>query len=113
MLKHDKRAIITAVFHAQRRGGLVSPVNERDASVLIERQHLEPALGEGVVPENFNFGGISGAPLFHDLSGVIVAGPNVVGDPDERIEGFDLLAARRSRFIWPDGFLDRDLWTSL
>jgi hypothetical protein len=114
---------IAVEFGAVCGTGLVSAINERDVSVLIDRQHLEPALGEGVVPENFNFGGISGAPLFHvfmtkgglfmnDLSGVIVAGPNVVGDPDERIEGFDLLAARRSRFIRADGFLDRGLWTS-
>jgi len=42
--------------------GLVSSISNRNVSTLLEREYLEPALGEGVVPENYNFGGISGGP---------------------------------------------------
>ncbi|MCK1339802.1 hypothetical protein IVB38_28320 [Bradyrhizobium sp. 38] len=67
--------------------GLVSSVNDREVSTLLEREYLEPVLGEGMVPEDYNFGGISGGPLIYNvltdhqllvnaLGGVIVAGPN-------------------------------------
>jgi len=38
--------------------GLVSSVNDREISTLLEREYLEPVLGEGIVPEDYNFGGI-------------------------------------------------------
>ena len=101
--------------------GLVSSVNEREISTLLERDHLEPVLGEGIVPENYNFGGISGGPLIYNvltqghllvnaLGGVIVAGPNPSIDCGESIPGFELFQARRADFIRSDGSLDRDLW---
>jgi len=34
-----------------------------DVSSQIEREYLIPVLGEGLPPENFNFGGISGGPM--------------------------------------------------
>jgi hypothetical protein len=67
--------------------GLVSSTNDREISTLLERDYLELVLGEGIVPENYNFGGISGGLLIYNvltqgqllvnaLGGVIVAGPN-------------------------------------
>jgi hypothetical protein len=31
------------------------------------KEYLEPVLGEGVVPENYNFGGMSGGPVIYNL----------------------------------------------
>jgi hypothetical protein len=103
--------------------GLVSSINDREISTLLEREHLEPVLGEGIVPENYNFGGISGGPVIYNvltqrdllvnaLAGVIVAGPNPSVDCGESIPGFELFQARRADFIRADGFLDRGLWES-
>lgn len=103
--------------------GLVSSINDRDVSSLLEREYLEPLDGEGMVPENYNFGGISGSPLIYftlrgglfvnALAGIIVSGPNPSTDPDESIPGFELFQSRRAHFIRADGTLDHSLWTSL
>jgi hypothetical protein len=104
--------------------GLVSAINERDVHTLIEREYLEPVFSKEIIPEDYVFGGISGAPLLqillkenglllNDLSGVIVSGPNVSDDAQESIPGFELISARRVRFIRPDGSLDHSLWNSL
>jgi len=101
--------------------GLVSSVNDREISTLLEREYLEPVLGEGIVPEDYNFGGISGGPLIYNvltgqgllvnaLAGVIISGPNPSPDHEESIPGFELFQARRVDFIRADGFLDRELW---
>jgi hypothetical protein len=101
--------------------GLVSSVNDRDVSTLLEREYLEPAMGEGVVPADYNFGGMSGGPVIYNLltkgglfvnalAGVLVAGPNPSTDPNESIQGFELFRARHACFIRSDGFLDNDLW---
>ncbi|MET4091099.1 hypothetical protein [Bradyrhizobium sp. S3.5.5] len=103
--------------------GLVSSVNDRDISTLLERDYLEPVLGEGVVPEDYDFGGISGGPLIYNvltargllvnaLGGVIVSGPNPSPEHEESMPGFELFQARRVDFIRADGFLDRELWDS-
>jgi hypothetical protein len=47
------------------------------------------------------------------LAGVIYRGPNISVDPDQAIEGFKLISARRSHFILPDGRLDMTQWRSL
>jgi hypothetical protein len=104
--------------------GLVSSVSELNVSSLIDRDHLEPALGEGMPPENFDFGGISGAPMLYvtltkgglflnSFAGVIFSGPNTSDSAEEAIQGFELIRARRARFIREDGFLDHSLWRSL
>jgi hypothetical protein len=113
-----------AVFGAFAGSGIASGVNERDILSQIEREHLEPALGDGIPPENFDFGGISGGPMlyvvetksglrFNSLAGVLYAGPNTSDDPNEAIPGFELFHARRARFIRADGFLDHGLWESV
>jgi hypothetical protein len=76
-----------AVFGAFAGSGIASGANEGDILSQIEREHLEPALGDGIPPENFDFGGISGGPMlyvvetksglrFNSLAGVLYAGPN-------------------------------------
>ena len=104
--------------------GLVSSVSELNVSSLIDRDHLEPTLGDGIPPENFDFGGISGAPMLYvtltkgglflnSFAGVIFSGPNTSDNAGEAIPGFELIRARRARFIQKDGFLDHSLWASL
>jgi hypothetical protein len=103
--------------------GIVSSLSDTTVSSLVEREHLAPALGEGIPPENFNFGGISGAPMLYAtmrggllvnaLAGIIVAGPNTSDDSEQAIQGFELIRARRTYFIREDGTLDGALWASL
>ncbi|WP_339036159.1 hypothetical protein WHZ78_01145 [Bradyrhizobium symbiodeficiens] len=47
--------------------GLVSSVIDRDISMPLERDYLEPVLGEGVAPEDYDFSGISGGPLIYNV----------------------------------------------
>ena len=73
-----------------------------------------------MIPENFNFGGISGGPMLSviehrglrtwALAGVIYQGPNTSHNADEAIAGFELIRARRAHFILPDGTLDVARW---
>jgi hypothetical protein len=53
------------VFGAFAGSGVASAVNECDVLTQVEREFLEPALGEGIPPENFDFGGISGGPMLY------------------------------------------------
>jgi hypothetical protein len=112
------------VSSAVTGSGIAHAVNERDVISQLEREYLEPSLGEGIPPENFNFGGMSGGPMLYvvetqhglrlnALAGVIYAGPNTSSHPNESISGFELFHARRSRFIRDDGFLEHDLWASV
>jgi hypothetical protein len=101
--------------------GFVSSVSVRDISSLMEREHLEPAAGISIPPENYDFGGISGGPMLYNglkngllvnaLAGVVYSGPNTSDDPNEAIPGFELFCARPATYIRSDGFLDHDLWT--
>ncbi len=112
------------VFGAVTGSGIAHAINERDVISQMEREYLEPSLGEGIPPENYNFGGISGGPMLYvvetrsglrlnALAGVIYAGPNTSPDPNELISGFELFHARRAPFIRDDGFLEHDLWASV
>jgi hypothetical protein len=110
-------------FGAVAGGGIASSISEINVSSHIERDYLEPTLGQGVHPDNFNFGGISGGPMIYmtekaglrlsALAGVIFSGPNIAHDLEQAISGFELIRARRARFIMADGFLDHSLWESL
>ena len=103
--------------------GLVSGINNFHVSSLLERDCVQPLDGEGMVPDNYDFGGISGSPLIYfltkgglfanALAGVILSGPNPSTNPDESIPGFELFQARRAHFISADGALDRALWDSI
>jgi hypothetical protein len=102
-------------------GGYVTSAREDLISIQIEREKMAD-IGPGKTPENFNFGGISGAPLLarsrinslEALSpiGVIIKGPNTSDDPDQSIAGFEVVAARPIQFILADGTLDKLRWQS-
>ena len=108
-------------FGCVTASGIATSTNEFSISILIEREMLVPALGDGVVPENYDFGGISGGPVLAIIeterirswipAGVIFQGPNPSDDPAESIPGFDLVKARPVRYIHPDGTLDNEGWT--
>jgi hypothetical protein len=109
-------------FGAFPGSGIAASVSDRDVSILLEREYMVPLLGGGIPPENFDFGGMSGGPVIKivetpirswALAGVIYRGPNISVDPDQAIEGFKLISARRSHFILPDGRLDMTQWRSL
>ena len=92
-------------------------------SSLIERAGLIGVLGNGVPPEYYDFGGLSGGPMLtvieHSglrswaLAGVIYQGPNPSTDPTEAVAGLEIIKARRALFILPDGTLDVRRWDSL
>ena len=46
---------------------LVSSVHVLKISSLIEREHLVPAFGNSIPPENYDFGGISGGPMLYNV----------------------------------------------
>jgi hypothetical protein len=109
-------------FGAFPGSGIATSVSDKDVSILLEREYMVPLLGGGIPPENFDFGGISGGPAIKivetpvrswALAGVIYRGPNISPDPDQAIEGFEVISARRSCFILPDGQLDVARWRSL
>ncbi|MGD0187899.1 MAG: hypothetical protein ABSC25_21990 [Roseiarcus sp.] len=110
------------VFGAVPGSGIASSVSDKDISTLIEREHLTAALGGGIPPENFDFGGISGGPMITvvqsslrswALAGVMYQGPNTEADPARAIAGLEIIKARRAHFILPDGCLDVATWGTL
>jgi hypothetical protein len=105
-------------------GGVASSVSETDVSSLIEREYIMPVRdGPPLPPENYNFQGISGGPMFSvidhrglrtwAIAGVIYQGPNTELDPETAIPGLEIIKARRSHFILPDGSVDVARWDSL
>ena len=110
-------------FGAICGGGFVHSVTVRNVSSMMEREHLEPMFGQGIPPENYNYGGISGGPMLYNylskdgvlvtaLAGVVYSGPNTSDDPNEAIPGFELFRARPAMYIRSDGFLDHDRWAT-
>ena len=106
-------------FGAVPGGGVATSITPMYVSSLIEREHLIPKFGDGIPPENYDFGGISGGPMLtvmegllrtFTLAGVIYTGPSTSADPNEAIPGFELILARRAYFILPDGTLDKPKW---
>jgi hypothetical protein len=108
-------------FGAVPMGGIVTSSHETMVSIQIEREALVRLLGEDDMPENFNFGGMSGRPLIAIVqaeimrtwnpAGVIISGPNPGDAPDQDfIPGFEVIRARPIHFIKADGALDHDRW---
>jgi hypothetical protein len=107
-------------FGCVASNGIATSVNEDSISVQIEREHLFPLLGEGMIPENYDFRGISGGPLIAIVqtstirswmpAGVIIRGPNTSNNVEEAIPGFEVITARPIQFILPNGELDNDRW---
>ena len=110
-------------FGCVTASGIATSANEFSISILIERDMLVPALGDGLMPENYDFRGISGGPVVAIVeteklrswipAGVIYQGPNTSTDPAESIPGFELIKARPVRYILPDGSLDNTGWESV
>jgi len=109
------------VFSSASQGLTITSVNDRDVLCQIERDKIAGVLGRGVPPDNFNFGGISGAAMFARgvresgllcwiFAGVVIQGPNTEVNQNASIPGFELIRGRRSHFIKADGSLDRELW---
>jgi hypothetical protein len=103
-------------------GGIATSVSEKDVSSQIEREYLMSYFGEDIPPENYNFGGLSGGPMFAvvestlrswALVGVVYQGPNTSLDTNEAIPGLEVIRARRPHFILPDGRLDRARWATV
>jgi hypothetical protein len=102
-------------------GGLVSSSHETCISILLERDQLTQVLGEEPMPENFDFGGMSGGPVVAIIqsatmrawkpAGVIFQGPNPGNSPDQdSIPGLEIMRARPIHFIKDDGFMDMERW---
>jgi hypothetical protein len=104
--------------------GIAHSVSERDICAQLEREYLMPSsLGEGIPPNNFDFGGISGGLMLTvieksglrlwSLAGVIWEGPNTSNDPNQAIPDLEVIRARRAHFILPGGQLDVQRWNWL
>jgi hypothetical protein len=105
-----------AEFRYLRGLGVATSVSSRDISFQIEREELVHVPGlEPTIPDNYQFGGISGGPMLaikerngirgYELAGVIYEGPQ-----DENQLGIEILRARRADFINADGTLDKARW---
>ena len=107
-------------FGAVPAGLIAHSISELDVSCMLDRNELIGAMGGGIPPENFDFGGISGGPMLtiveqngvrtHVLAGVIYQGPNTSSDENEAIGGLEIIRARRAHFIKANGELDRERW---
>lgn len=111
-------------FGATPLSGIASSISDLDVSCSIEREYWIDVMGKGLLPENFNYSGISGAPMLTvieyesglrswSLAGVIYSGPNTSEEPSEAITAVEIIRARRAYFIQPDGRLNTQLWESL
>jgi len=111
------------IFGIVAMAGIVSSSNETAISILIEREHLRQVLGDKAMPENYDFGGISGGPVIAIVqtptlrlwmpAGVIVQGPNPSGMLGESISGLEIIKARPVHFIKPDGMIDVVRWQQI
>ena len=108
-------------FGCVAMAGVVSNCSENSLSVQIEREHLSQVLGNEAMPENYDFGGISGGPVLAIIqtptirswmpAGVIFEGPNPGNATDQQaIAGLEIIRARPMHFIKADGMLDITLW---
>ena len=108
------------IFGCVALGGIATSCHETSISILIERENLFQVLGDKVMPENYDFGGISGGPVIAIVqtptvrswmpAGVIFQGPNPSGVTGESISGLEIIKARPMHFIKPDGKLDLVRW---
>ena len=100
--------------------GKVSSAHEACISVVIERDELQRVLGDRDMPEDFDFGGMSGGPCLRMveraglrgwvLAGVVFQGPNPSRDAAQSISGLEILRIRPAHFIHADGTLDVERW---
>jgi hypothetical protein len=100
--------------------GIATNAHESSISIQLERDKMMRVLGDEEMPENFDFGGMSGGPVLAIVqtetlrlwkpAGVIVQGPNPTGDPAQSIQGLEIIVARPIHFINADGTLDIARW---
>jgi hypothetical protein len=110
-------------FGAVAMAGKVTNTRETCISIQVERSELAQVIGESPMPEDFDFGGMSGGPMLEIvqrgsfrgwmLAGVIFQGPNPSGDPATSIAGLEIIRARPAHFINVDGTLDVDRWQQI
>jgi hypothetical protein len=90
-------------FGCAAMAGLATNSHETSLSILIERDDLLRVLGDDDLPENYDFGGISGGPVIAIVqtptirswmpAGVIIQGPNPSGVTGESISGLEIIAS--------------------
>ena len=107
-------------FGTATGAGVASSISNTDVSSLIERKNLIAVLGDGIPPEDYDFRGMSGGPMLAvietgsiqswSLAGVVYEGPNPSADEAQAIAGLEIIMARRSHFILPNGQLDIRRW---
>ena len=95
-------------------------VGRKDITTVFDRSRWIDAMGLGLPPERYDFGGISGGPMLSvierngirswALAGVIYEGPNPSTENGHSIPGFETIKARRAHFIGADGRLDPSPW---
>lgn len=100
--------------------GLASNCRDTSLSILIERENLTQILGDERMPQDYDFGGVSGGPVIAIVqsetmrswrpAGVIIQGPNTSGVEGESIAGLEIIRARPIHFIKEDGFIDVARW---
>jgi hypothetical protein len=110
-------------FGCAAMGGIASSVNETAISIQIERERMCQVLGDDEMPQNYDFGGMSGGPLLAIVqtptirsfmpAGVVIQGPNPNGIEGEAIPGLEIIKARPMHFILPDGSIDVTRWEQL
>jgi len=101
-------------------GGIATSSHETCVSIQIEREKMMRVFGSEEMPENFDFGGMSGGPVLAIVqsatfrswipAGVVVQGPNPSDNPEQSIQGLEVIRARPIHFIKPDGMLDLARW---
>lgn len=107
-------------FGCVTMAGLASNCRDASLSILIERENLEQVLGDEAMPEDYDFGGLSGGPVIAIVqsptmrswrpAGVIIQGPNPSGLAGESISGLEIIRVRPIHFIKEDGFIDVARW---
>jgi hypothetical protein len=108
------------VFGVVAMAGIATSCSETSISILIEREHLTQVLGDKSMPENYDFGGISGGlvtaivqtPTVRSWmpAGVIIQGPNPSGVAGESITGLEIIKARPMHYIKSNGEIDVTRW---
>jgi hypothetical protein len=118
------RSLLTprdVMFGRVALGTNVSSSREDVITLHVERNQMYRCLGKGKLPEDYNFGGISGGPLVAlaerrgirgwVAAGIIRVGPNAGDNPSQDfISGFELFYATPIHFLKDDGYLDVDRW---
>jgi hypothetical protein len=99
---------------------VITNSNSTSLSLQLERDRLLRILGNRNLPETYDFGGISGAPVLAIVErgglrgwtpvGVIFEGPNPSANPDQAIAGLEIIRARPTSYINVDGTLDVPRW---